>query len=46
MLLAAEYWIDKADRPDKILRSPEDIEAFNRNTFVSDPNMVPIRFVR
>jgi len=42
MFLSADYWVGKTDRPDEILISPEEIEAFNRNAFANDPNMVDL----
>jgi len=42
MHLSAGYWTDKADNPDEILKEQDEIDAFNRQGFIDDPNMVDL----
>jgi cell wall-associated NlpC family hydrolase len=42
MHLSADYWIDKTDHQDKLLRDEKEIEAFNNFAFANDPNMVDL----
>lgn len=42
MELTPEYWIGKTENPDRILRSPDRIEAFNAEAFKIDPHLVDL----
>lgn len=42
MQLSADYWVKKTDSPDEVLKELEEIDAFNREGFAEDPNMVDL----
>ena len=42
MQLTPDYWIETTNQPDKVLRDPEWIAAFNQQAFDIDPHLVDL----
>ena len=42
MQLSPDYWIGKTEHPDRILRDPDWIDAFNARAFKIDPHLVDL----
>lgn len=40
--LTADFWIGKATRPNRVLLSPDEVAAFNRESMASDPFLVDL----
>ena len=42
MHLSADFWVNRTEAYEKVLKKPEEIEALNRFAFANDPNMVDL----